>query len=131
MDAEGIEFVRRNAEKPHSEPEIADSPGLTRKSDLTTREPMRVQLRHLSDEVTLGQKRRRATWKQGHPQRPLSEYPSPSAASLFPYNTVLEGVQVVIPGGTLHIDAGVYPEGIVASRPMILRTTGGTVRIGP
>ena len=52
-------------------------------------------------------------------------------SSFFPYNTVLEGVQVVIPGGTIHIDAGAYPEGIVANRPMILRTTGGSVVIGP
>lgn len=52
-------------------------------------------------------------------------------SSSFSYNTVLEGVQVVIPGGTLQIDAGVYPERNIANRPMILNTTGGAVRIGP
>lgn len=50
---------------------------------------------------------------------------------LFPFNTVLEGLQVVSPGGTLQIDAGNYFQGIVANRLTILRTTGGAVRIGP
>ncbi|MEK6798944.1 MAG: zinc-dependent metalloprotease family protein [Planctomycetota bacterium] len=54
-----------------------------------------------------------------------------NGSSAFPFNTVREGIQVVIPGGTLHIDPGAYHEGILANRPMILRTTGGTVRIGP
>ncbi len=49
----------------------------------------------------------------------------------FPYNTVLEGVQIVVPGGGVYIDAGNYSETGVANRPMILRTTGGPVRIGP
>lgn len=54
-----------------------------------------------------------------------------TGSSQFPFNTVLESVEVVIPGGTLQIDAGVYPEGFVANRPMIFRTTGGSVVIGP
>jgi len=54
-----------------------------------------------------------------------------TGSSLFPYNSVLEGVEVVIPGGTIHIDAGTYSQGFVANRPMILRTTGGSVVVGP
>ena len=41
------------------------------------------------------------------------------------------GVRVVIPGGTVHFDPGVYPEWIIANRPMVLRTTSGPVVIGP
>ncbi len=50
---------------------------------------------------------------------------------LYPFNTALEGIRVVIPGGTVYFDAGAYPEWISANRPMILRTTGGAVVIGP
>ncbi len=54
-----------------------------------------------------------------------------NGSNQFPFNTVLEGVQVVLPGGTLRIDAGSYPERMIANRPTILRTSGGTVLIGP
>jgi len=50
---------------------------------------------------------------------------------LFPFNTATEGTRVVIPGGTVYFDAGAYPEWIRANRPMVLRTTGGPVVIGP
>ena len=56
-----------------------------------------------------------------------------------PFNTVAESVQVVIPNGTVYIDAGSYPEteaisanpqGATFNRPVTLRTTGGLVTIG-
>jgi len=49
----------------------------------------------------------------------------------FPFNTATEGIRVVIPWGTVYFDAGLYPEWIRESRPMVLRTTGGAVVIGP
>jgi hypothetical protein len=54
-----------------------------------------------------------------------------NGSNFFPFNTVKEGVQSVIPRGTIHIDAGTYPDGFVANRPMVLRTTGGSVVVGP
>jgi len=50
---------------------------------------------------------------------------------LFPFNTALEGIRIVIPGGTVYFDTGAYPEWIRANRPMVLRTTGGPVVLGP
>jgi hypothetical protein len=53
----------------------------------------------------------------------------------FPYNTVEEGVRFVIPGGTIIIAPGSYPERFVNNstlvRPMTLSSSGGTVTIGP
>jgi len=48
-----------------------------------------------------------------------------------PYNTVHEGVQVAIPGGTVYIASGSYHEGFIANRPATLLATGGPVYIGP
>ncbi|GIK17659.1 MAG: hypothetical protein BroJett003_26230 [Planctomycetota bacterium] len=51
-----------------------------------------------------------------------------------PYNTILEGMWFVIPGGTVRIQAGTYNETFPSTgplnRPMTLSTTTGTVRIG-
>jgi hypothetical protein len=48
-----------------------------------------------------------------------------------PFNRVYEGVGHVIPGGTVYIAPGSYPEEFIADRPMTLQSTGGTVTIGP
>ncbi len=50
---------------------------------------------------------------------------------LFPFNTVLEAVQIVIPGGMVYISTGSYPESIVVNRPAVLNARGGGVTIGP
>ncbi len=47
-----------------------------------------------------------------------------------PYNTVGEGAAAVNNGGTVWIAPDSYDEGMTISRPMWLRTTGGTVTIG-
>lgn len=48
-----------------------------------------------------------------------------------PYNTVPEGVPAVPAGGTLNIKAGNNPWTGTITKPMTLRTFGGTTRIGP
>ena len=47
-----------------------------------------------------------------------------------PFNTAEEGVQVAIPGATVYIAPGSYPESFVVNRPMTLMTSGGIVTIG-
>jgi len=47
-----------------------------------------------------------------------------------PFNTAEEGVQVAIPGATVYIASGSYPESFVVNRPMTLMTSGGIVTIG-
>lgn len=47
-----------------------------------------------------------------------------------PYNTVREGVAAVNNGGTVWIAPDSYDEALTISRPMWLKTTGGTVTIG-
>ncbi|KAB2942743.1 MAG: hypothetical protein KJ057_07460 [Phycisphaerae bacterium] len=51
-----------------------------------------------------------------------------------PYNSILEGMWFVIPGGAVRIQAGTYNETFPSTgplnRPMTLSTTTGTVRIG-
>jgi hypothetical protein len=46
-----------------------------------------------------------------------------------PFDTAVEGVQAVIPGGTVYIAPGSYPESFIANRPMTLMAYGGTVTI--
>lgn len=53
-----------------------------------------------------------------------------TGAKLEPFNTVREGVAAVERGGNVYITAGSYDEAMTISRPMWLRTTGGTVTIG-
>ncbi|MHC4695063.1 MAG: M12 family metallo-peptidase, partial [Planctomycetota bacterium] len=62
-----------------------------------------------------------------------------NGTAAFPYNTVAESLQVVIPDGTIYIRSGSYPEmeimiinphGFTINRPVTLRTTGGMVTIG-
>jgi hypothetical protein len=48
----------------------------------------------------------------------------------WPYNTVREGVDVVIRWGMVNIANGSYPERITIVEPMTLQATGGTVVIG-
>lgn len=48
----------------------------------------------------------------------------------FPYNTVAEGTQFVLPGGTVSIANGNYAEQITIWQPMTLNATGGSVIIG-
>ena len=48
----------------------------------------------------------------------------------FPYNTVAEGTQFVLPGGTVSIASGNYPEQIEVRKSMTATATGGTVIIG-
>lgn len=47
-----------------------------------------------------------------------------------PYNTVKEGSEGVLPGGTVSIADGNYPEPMTIWQPMTLKATGGTVVIG-
>ncbi len=55
-----------------------------------------------------------------------------------PYNTIKEGVEAVLPNGTVSIANGIYPEvnwqnlvtDITLWQPMTLTATGGTVTIG-
>ena len=47
-----------------------------------------------------------------------------------PFNTVVEGVQVVIPDGAVYIRSGSYPEILNFNRPVTLLATGGPVTIG-
>lgn len=47
-----------------------------------------------------------------------------------PFNTVREGVAAVERSGTVWITSGTYDEKFTISRPMWLKTTGGTVTIG-
>lgn len=53
-----------------------------------------------------------------------------TGAKLEPFDTVREGVAAVERGGHVYITAGSYDEAMTISRPMWLRTTGGTVTIG-
>lgn len=53
-----------------------------------------------------------------------------TGAKLEPFNTVREGVAAVDRGGTVWITARTYDEKFTISRPMWLKTTGGTVTIG-
>lgn len=53
-----------------------------------------------------------------------------TGAKLSPYNTVREGAAAVTSGGTVWITSGTYTEELTISRPMWLKTTGGTVTIG-
>lgn len=53
-----------------------------------------------------------------------------TGAKLSPFNSVREGAAAVDRGGSVYITAGSYDEAITISRPMYLRTTGGTVTIG-
>jgi hypothetical protein len=48
----------------------------------------------------------------------------------WPYNTVKEGTEAVLPGGTVSIANGNYPEQITIWQPMTLNATGGSVIIG-
>lgn len=53
-----------------------------------------------------------------------------TGAKFEPFNTVREGVAAVDRGGTVWITARTYDEKFTISRPMWLKTTGGTVTIG-
>lgn len=46
-----------------------------------------------------------------------------------PYNTLLEGVNAVASGGTLHVAPGTYGEMASFSKPMRIAADGGTVRL--
>jgi hypothetical protein len=48
----------------------------------------------------------------------------------WPYNTVKEGTEAVLPGGTVSIANGNYPEQITIWQPMTLNATGDSVIIG-
>jgi hypothetical protein len=48
----------------------------------------------------------------------------------FPYNTVNKGVNTAMPGWTVLIKAGNYPETITITKPLTLKADGGTVVIG-
>jgi hypothetical protein len=48
----------------------------------------------------------------------------------FPFNTVKEGVEAVLPAGTVRITSGSYNEQITIWQPMTLNSSGGTVVIG-
>ena len=48
----------------------------------------------------------------------------------WPYNTVGEGADAVVPGGTVSIASGSYPEQIKITLPMTLKATGGLVTVG-
>ena len=47
-----------------------------------------------------------------------------------PYNTVKEGIEIVLPGGVVSMANGSYPEQITIWQPMSLSASGGTVIIG-
>ncbi len=51
-------------------------------------------------------------------------------SSTNPFNSVREGTQAVMSGGSVYIRAGSYSEHLTLSRPMYLRNGGGTVLIG-
>jgi hypothetical protein len=50
--------------------------------------------------------------------------------SAHPFDTVVEGVNAVYPGGTVWIGPGTYTETLIIHRPMTLRDNGGTATIG-
>jgi hypothetical protein len=50
--------------------------------------------------------------------------------STYPYNTVKEGVEAALPGGTVSIANGNYNEQITIWQPMTLDSNGGTTTIG-
>lgn len=56
--------------------------------------------------------------------------PGPEDGTIsHPFNTAVEGVQVAIPGATVYIAPGSYPESLIANRPMTLMAYGGIVTI--
>ncbi|MCP3872742.1 MAG: hypothetical protein GY699_06245 [Desulfobacteraceae bacterium] len=57
-----------------------------------------------------------------------SEFENGTAA--FPYNTVKEGVEGVLPSGTIIIENGNYNEPLIIWQPMAITTSEGTVVIG-
>ncbi|MEQ1744401.1 MAG: hypothetical protein ABMA02_03175 [Saprospiraceae bacterium] len=48
----------------------------------------------------------------------------------FPYDQVGESVQAALPGWTLLIHTGTYPEKITIAKPLTLKAEGGPVTIG-
>jgi len=59
------------------------------------------------------------------------EYSGPEVGTfLYPYNSLLEGVTAVTPGGTLAFKPGSTLEPTTISRAMTLRAVGGAVTIG-
>jgi hypothetical protein len=51
--------------------------------------------------------------------------------SAHPYNTLKEGIEAVLPGGTVSIASGNYPAGLTIWQPMTLLAPSGGVAIGP
>jgi hypothetical protein len=50
--------------------------------------------------------------------------------SSHPYNTIKEGVEAVLPSGTVIVTSGSYPGSITLWQPMTLQANGGGVTIG-
>jgi hypothetical protein len=48
----------------------------------------------------------------------------------YPYNTIKEGTEAVLPFGAVNIASGTYNETITIWQPMTLQSTGGIVIIG-
>jgi len=53
-----------------------------------------------------------------------------NGTSTYPYNTVKEGIEAVLPGGTVSIANGNYDEQITIWQPMTLDAPGGTATVG-